>query len=202
MTENIDFKNAPIFTPEKLAEYSESLNAMEESAYEALKYFTKGKLAVTAGFAKKAIVEGIKLKTAFDSLESIADAKQFINELAPVLTHSKILPVAKLACNLKDSALSTLATNKLIQTLTKITPDQLKDYDLDAQMVEAAQLFISQVQESIENEPAAQLCDVITSIENDYDANFENLHDSFMGVVNTVLDPMSLFGPSDAIALA
>lgn len=219
-----------IFTDKTLKEFLYNLNNVEENAYQIVRYFTQGKLGAVAGFAME--LKG-SLENFGNFMETIAKnnsdyaaaikvcsedssknieckqlvlnaSKKFIQEIAPGLTNSKALPFLKLTCDLKDSAISTLVNNNIIQSFIKITASQIESYGLpkdsfNDKTVIAMQQYHAQALEFLNLPMVAAICEEITKIPNDYDSNFDNLHNNFMGVVNTLLDPVSLFGPSNGL---
>lgn len=215
-------KQKTIFTPENIREVALLLEDLDENAYGFIKAFQNGKIGVALGY-------GIEIKNSFENLnntfvtlipsevknagEGALDTPEYhtvksfiqqtLTEFNSTLAHSKFLPLAKFACNLKDLALHTLLTNSLISSVIKLSPEQAAgNYGINSDNIKDIQQYYNDSVLFLNHPPFKDLCPAVISIKNDYDQNFQNFADNLMGVVNTLLHPTDFFAQGNEIIVS
>jgi hypothetical protein len=121
--------------------------------------------------------------------------------LSGKLLTDQTVALAKFACNTRDSANNIFSNHQLIKAFSAMTTEQAKAYGASEGSINGIKYKLSHFSETLNNELLTEICPTIQAISNDYDSNFENLSNQLIGVVNTLLNPLSLFGPSDALSL-
>jgi hypothetical protein len=202
-------ESTTIFSPETKAVCLSMLASLENDAFEAVSYFLKGQFGRTQGvvldlkstfipFAETCLSKIQEPKTPIEKMKLVHD---LTNELGSSLKESKIIPLVKAACGVKDNVKALLEQHTFIAKLSSFDAVQLKALDI----VELAKYVSTQYEQAMSiignGTPVESICKDITSVENIYDGNVDKMVDAIEAVVHYVAFPTSLFDLSDSTAL-